>query len=292
MSFQDIQLTVPPQKPPVRLDQYIPQSTDISRRRARKAIDEGGVYLNRKRCRKAGQLLRGGEKLRIVLLEGETLTPFSSEQLIWQQPPFFLIHKRSGQYAQEALHRSKGTLPDELAAYLDLPKITAKELRPVHRLDRDTSGLMLFCSDATALQHLQAHWHSHVKKAYLAIVSPAPAWDAIRITEPISKKRDKAGRYAVTPDGRACDTEAEVIERRDNAALLRLIPHTGRTHQLRVHLSHIGCPILGDSRYGGRSHSRMMLHAYMLTIEPPALPQGKSWQVEPEEDWQWPSSPS
>lgn len=288
MSFQDIQLTVAPQASPVRLDQFIPMQTALSRRRARRAIDEGGVYLNKKRCRKAGQLVRGGEKLRIVLLDDEKLRPFAPEQLIWQQFPLFLIHKRSGQYAQEALHRSKGTLPDELAAALALPGVNAKTLRPVHRLDRDTSGLMLFCADARTLQHLQAHWHSHVHKRYLAVVSPAPAWDHLRITEPISKVRDAAGRYAVQKNGRACDTEAEVLERSGDTALLRLVPHTGRTHQLRVHLSHIGCPILGDSRYGGRSHRRMMLHAQMLTIEPPALPQKKSWNVEPEEDWQWP----
>jgi len=260
----------------------------LSKQRIRRAIHEGGVYLNRKRCKNIGQLLRGGESLRIVMLNDETLLPFSEAQLIWQQPPFYLIHKQSGQYAQEALHRSQGTLPDELAQHLKISTKRGGELRPVHRLDRDTSGLMLFCSDPKQLDRMQKLWQSHVKKSYLAVVEPAPEWEKQRITQPIGKKRDNRGCYHVDSSGRACDTEAEVIERRGERALIRLIPHTGRTHQLRIHLSHLGCPILGDSRYGGKKHQRLMLHAEKLHIDPPALDKKQEqWIAEPEENWQW-----
>ncbi len=285
--FQDQTLTVPQLSEPQRLDTFLAASLPLPKRRIRRAIDEGGVYRNRKRCRKAGALLQGGEKLRIVILENETLIPFIEEQLIWQEPPCYLIHKKSGQYAQEALHRSLGTLPDELARYLHLPPHKAKQLRPVHRLDRDTSGLMLLCSEPKQLQHLQQLWHSHVHKSYLAVVSPIPEWESKRITLPISKQRDKQGRYRVDSHGRACDTEAEVIDRKGDMALLRLIPHTGRTHQLRIHLSHLGYPILGDHRYDGKKHPRLMLHAHSLCVQVPALPQTHEWRVEPEEDWQW-----
>jgi len=81
------------------------------------------------------------------MLDGEQLTPFDPQQLIWQQPPLYLINKRRGQYAQEALHRSRGTLPAELARFLQLHLKDAENLRPVHRLDRGTSGLLLFSSD-------------------------------------------------------------------------------------------------------------------------------------------------
>jgi len=286
-SFQDRTLTVPPQPQPVRMDQFLADHLDLSRRRIRRAIDEGGVYLNRKRCRKAGQLLNGGETVRIVTLEHEALVPFESEQLVWQHPPFYLIHKRSGQYAQEALHRSEGTLPRELARNLNLPPQQARNIRPVHRLDRGTSGLMLLCSDPQALQTVQGLWKSHVKKSYLAVVSPAPEWEHKRITLPIGKQRDRQGRYHVDERGRPCDSEAEVLERSGDRALLKLIPHTGRTHQLRIHLSHLGCPILGDIRYGGKKHHRLMLHAYSLCVRVPALFQEHEWKAEPEEDWQW-----
>jgi len=289
-NFQDLRAHAGKAQQGMRLDQGLADLFQLSRRRSRRAIDEGGVYLNRKRCRTAGRLLRSGDMLRVVLLHQETLIPFSPEQLIWQQSPLYLIHKRSGQYAQEALHRSRGTLPDELARHLHLTPAQAALLRPVHRLDRDTSGLMLFSTDPAQLQLLQAHWHSHTFKSYLAVVEPQPDWNQQRITSAIDKQRDNNGCYHVSEQGRACDTEAEVLERRGNRALLRLIPHTGRTHQLRVHLAAAACPILGDIRYGGKAHTRLMLHAENLRID--AIPslsckQAMAWQVSPEENWTW-----
>jgi len=274
----------------MRLDQALAELLPLSRRRSRRAIDEGGVYLNRKRCRTAGRPLKNGDSVRVVLLDGEKLTPFHADQIIWQQPPLYLIHKQSGQYAQEALHRSRGTLPDELARHLKLTPSQAADLRPVHRLDRGTSGLMLFSADPTQLQLLQKIWHSCTSKAYLAVVEPAPAWDSQHITLAIDKQRDKRGRFHVSEQGRACETDAEIIERRENRALIRLIPHTGRTHQLRVHMAALGCPILGDTRYGGKAHPRLMLHAEKLSInaiDQPALPESQTWNAPPQENWQW-----
>ena len=286
-AFQDLLLSVPDGLGPTELLQFLSENLPIAIKRIQRAIEEGGVYVNRKRCKKTDLELCGGEKLRIVILDHETLVPFTEQQLLWQQTPYFLIHKKSGQYAQEALHRSGGTLPDELAKHLKLKRKFAHHLRPVHRLDRDTSGLMLFCSDPKQLQQLQALWHSHVQKTYLAVVSPAPDWDEQRITLAIGSRRDRQGCYHVEANGRACDTEAKVVQRVGNMALLRLIPHTGRTHQLRIHLSHLGCPILGDTRYGGKRHSRLMLHAQGLYVQVPALPEEHQWNEDPQEDWQW-----
>ncbi len=286
-NFQDLRAIVSKQEHGMRLDQGLAQLLGLSRRRSRKAIDEGGVYLNQKRCRTAGRAINVGDKLRVVLLEKEKLTPFTADQIVWQRPPLYLIHKRSNQYAQEALHRSRGTLPYELAQHLALaPKISV-HLRPVHRLDRGTSGLMLFSSSPKQLQDLQSLWHCCTFKTYLAVVESAPAWDTQTITRAIDSERDKRGRYHISEHGRACKTEAEVIERKGNRALIKLIPHTGRTHQLRIHLAALGCPILGDIRYGGKAHARLMLHAQHLQIIRPALGQDIQWNAEPEEDWQW-----
>jgi len=285
--FRDFRITAGPEDNGQRLDVVLARRLPLSRRRIRRAIDDGGVYVNRYRCRKAGRHLSGNEQLRIVILENEQLRTFSQEQLCWQQQHLYLIHKRSGQYAQEALHRSRGTLPDELADYLGLTAIQRKKLRPVHRLDRGTSGLLLFCDQPHLLQHLQAHWSDCVEKHYLAVVEPAPAWQKAHIQLAISRRTDALGRYRIEKTGRACDTLAEVVDRRGRRALVRLIPRTGRTHQLRVHLAASGCPILGDTRYGGVSHPRLMLHAYRLCVQPAALPAAQAWQEEPEEDWQW-----
>ncbi len=277
-------LTVPGAGDGQRLDVVLAQGVSMSRRRIRRVIEDGGVYLNRHRCRTAGRTVRTGDRLRIVCLDGETLVPFRPEQILWSQDSLILVHKQSGQYAQEALHRSRGTLPAELALHLGLK---ADDVRPVHRLDRGTSGLMLFATDPATLQHLQRHWASSVQKSYLGVADPAPDWQHRRIDLPIGTRRDAQGRYAVDPAGRACDSEAGIIERRDGRALVRLIPHTGRTHQLRVHMAALGCPLLGDSRYGGRPHPRLMLHAHTLSLEPPAWPEAMEWHADPKEDWIW-----
>ncbi|MDQ6979171.1 MAG: RluA family pseudouridine synthase [Mariprofundaceae bacterium] len=269
-----------------RLDQCLSAHSGVSRRRVRKAIDEGGVYINRKRCRTAGRALRGGELLRMVTLENEQLTPFAGEQLLWQQDDLYLIHKRSGQYAQAALHRSRGTLPDELARFLELP--TTASISPVHRLDRGTSGLMLLTSSATCLQHMQARWAQDVKKSYLGVIATVPTWQDQRVSSAISRRRDALGRYHIDPAGRACDSEFHVQATAAKRSLLQLMPHTGRSHQLRVHLASLGCPLLGDTRYGGATASRLMLHAHRLAFPLPHSNHIQEWEVAPEDDWSWP----
>lgn len=286
-NFTDTSVTVTMDAKGNRLDTTMAKLFPFSRRRIRRAIEDGGVYVNRRRCRKAGLLLKGSEKIRLVLLQQEKLVPFSPDQLLWQEGLLYLINKRSGQYAQEALHRSSGTLPQELASYLQLDGKLAGQLRPVHRLDRDTSGLMLLCADPKLLQTLQSLWHQCVEKAYLAVVEPAPDWETKRIDAAISSARDAAGRYHVSSDGRACDSAVFVLQRKEKRALLKLVPHTGRTHQLRVHMAHVGCPILGDTHYGGAPHPRLMLHAHRLCVHPPALPKLHDWKTDPKENWQW-----
>ena len=288
--FEDIKLVIPPEAGGQRLDSALAVCSEFSRRRIQKAIDDGGVYVNKKRCRKAGRLVQGSEKVRIVMLDDEELTPFTADQIIWQEKSWTLVHKKANQYSQEALHRSKGTLVYELSMFLKLKPVETKLLRPVHRLDKGTSGLIMFSHDPKALQHLQHHWHQAVEKEYVAIVSPVPDWTEKRIEAPISARADKAGRYHVDEAGKGCDTEAFVLEVRDNQALIRLVPHTGRTHQLRVHLAYLGYPIVGDTRYGGKKGKRMMLHAKTLKIKGYAMRSKEPqhiWNVEPEGDWTW-----
>ena len=290
MAFEDIKLQIPNEEGGQRLDTALAACSSFSRRRIQRAIDEGGVYVNKKRCRKAGRIVQGGEKVRIVTLDNEVLTPFSEDQIVWREQSWVLVHKKAGQYAQEALHRSKGTLVYELAMSLKLPPVQTKHLRPVHRLDKGTSGLMMFSFDPQALQHLQHHWHQAVEKEYVAVVSPAPDWSEMLIEEPLSAKADRWGRYAVDEHGKASKTEAFVVETRGDKALIRLVPHTGRTHQLRVHLAHLGHPILGDTRYGGKKHARLMLHAKVLKIKGYAMRSKQpqlEWSVDSEGDWEW-----
>ncbi len=269
----------------LRFDQALAQLLGVSRRKARLAIDLGGAWLNGRRCRMAGRRIRAGDELRLVTLEGEAPPPLSPAQIIWREGPLLALHKRAGQYAQPALHRSKDCLPEALSRLLD----DGNDWQPAHRLDRGTSGVLLFCADKALRDRIQRAWGECARKRYLAVVAPAPDWDEREITLPIGKRRDAQGRYAPDPDGRPCRTRARVIRRKDGGgrALLELVPETGRSHQLRVHLSALGCPILGDGRYGGLPHQRMMLHAEFLALAPPALDAMREWRATPEEDWSW-----
>ncbi|MDX8401303.1 MAG: RluA family pseudouridine synthase [Mariprofundaceae bacterium] len=269
----------------LRLDQALAQVFGISRRAARQAIDLGGAWIGHRRCRVAGRRVRQGDALRLVRLLGERHVPLDAAQILWHHGPLLALAKHAGQYAQPALHRSKGCLPDEVG------RLFAGEWpgpwQPVHRLDRGTSGVMLLCADKVMHERIQRHWRTSARKRYLAVVEPSPGWDERLIRLAIGRKRDALGRFRPDPEGRPSFTRARVLERSDARALIALAPETGRTHQLRVHLAALGCPILGDSRYGGRPHHRMMLHAEHLALAPPALDAAQEWRAPLEEDWSW-----
>jgi len=143
------------------------------------------------------------------------------------------------------------------------------KLYPVHRLDRGASGVIVFAKNAAAHRHLNGQFdRREVRKTYLALVDGVPAANRGQINAPL--REFGSGRMGVDPKrGKPSSTEWKVAERFDGATLLRVNPSTGRRHQIRVHLYHIGHPILGDLRYGDRARQegtpRLMLHA--LSVE-------------------------
>ena len=155
------------------------------------------------------------------------------------------------------------------------------KLFPVHRLDRGASGVIVFAKNAAAHRHLNGEFdRREVRKTYLAVVDGVPSSNRGQINAPI--REFGSGRMGVDPKrGRPSSTEWKLAERLDGATLLRVSPATGRRHQIRVHLYHIGHPILGDLRYGDRARQerfpRLMLHALSIEF---ALPSGDRVTVE------------
>jgi RluA family pseudouridine synthase len=155
------------------------------------------------------------------------------------------------------------------------------KLYPVHRLDRGASGVIVFAKSAQAHRHLNGQFdRREVRKIYLAVVDGVPSANRGQINAPL--REFGSGRMGVDPQrGKPSATEWKVAERFDGATLLRVSPATGRRHQIRAHLYHIGHPILGDLRYGDRSRQmscpRLMLHALSLEF---ALPSGEPVSVE------------
>jgi RluA family pseudouridine synthase len=154
-------------------------------------------------------------------------------------------------------------------------------LYPVHRLDRGASGVIVFAKNAAAHRHLNGEFdRREVRKIYLAVVDGAVSSSHGQINAPL--REFGSGRMGVDPKrGKPSSTEWKVAERLDGATLLRVRPATGRRHQIRVHLYHIGHPILGDLRYGDRARQerfpRLMLHALALEF---TLPSGEPAAIE------------
>lgn len=147
------------------------------------------------------------------------------------------------------------------------------DARLVHRLDRDTSGLLLLATHAELHRALSRMFaERRIVKTYRADVAGIPELEAGSITQPILKHGDRPPRYATDPAGKPCRTDWRRLEVRDGWSRLELRPHTGRSHQLRVHLSSLGHPILGDPLYGDPRAvpaDRLRLHACGLAFAHP-----------------------
>ncbi|MGL4238554.1 RluA family pseudouridine synthase [Tabrizicola sp.] len=148
----------------------------------------------------------------------------------------------------------------------------------VHRLDCDTSGVIIFARTKQAQGFLgQEFEHRRAKKTYIARLHGQVAEDQGTIDLPLASDWDYRPRQKVDPTGRPAQTDWQVIDRTDTETRVRLTPHTGRSHQLRVHMLALGHPILGDQIYAPettRAHPRLMLHAETLALHHPAT---KNW---------------
>jgi tRNA pseudouridine32 synthase/23S rRNA pseudouridine746 synthase len=203
---------------------------------------------------------------------------FARSLVIFEDAAVLALAKPAGLSSQGGRIKA-ATLDDLLAAF---ERGGGKRPRLVHRLDRDTSGVILAAKTKPAAAFLgKALMGRRVKKTYLAVVAPgAPSPREGRITAPL--RRVEVGREAHMetcaadhPDAETADTGYRTLFAGDEAALMELRPHTGRMHQLRVHMASIGHPIAGDSRYGGAlvlggaAVPRLMLHAASIVFPHP-----------------------
>ena len=141
----------------------------------------------------------------------------------------------------------------------------------VHRLDRDTSGVVILAKNEATQTMLRKQFQDRkAHKTYYAVVDGRPKLDEAIINLPIARNLKQPTTFMVDPKGKPAETYYKVIRSDGTHSLLELKPTTGRTHQLRVHLKYIGCPIVGDKVYNAESKGkRLMLHAYSLEISIP-----------------------
>ena len=272
----------------LRLDQYVAERLPLlSRAFAAKLINDGLVTMNGKVNTKPGTKLRGGEDITInydehklaIIPDIELLTVYEDEDCVVIIKPAGILTHSKGVFNPEATVatwlRTRLKIPDmgqhlsEIGADLTA---TAHNQRVgiVHRLDRATSGIMICAKNSEALSWLQKQFGQRkVKKTYVAIVKGTLKQPHAMIDMAIERNPKMPQKFRVGINGKPAQTEYEVLGTNENYSLVELKPTTGRTHQLRVHLHHIGHPIVGDTLYEGVTADRLYLHAQELEITLP-----------------------
>ena len=257
----------------VRLDIYLSTKFDttISRSLWQKYIKAGYVSVNNKVATTPKFEVDETDEIALNLPEKEQTDV--DLPILYEDDDVIVVNKPSG-----LLTHAKGGLSDEpTVAEIIRPKTSfaTDTDRPgiVHRLDRDTSGLLIIAKNPESAAHLQRQFAERTaKKTYIAITDGKPKLNAAKIDLPIGRNPSAPSTFRIDPNGKPAQTTYHVLTENDTQSLVELKPTTGRTHQLRVHLAHLNAPILGDRVYGKSSDCRMMLHAQKLEI---TLPSGE-----------------
>jgi 23S rRNA pseudouridine1911/1915/1917 synthase len=280
-----------------RIDAYLASRyPDYSRSVIQKVIDADAVLINGLKT-KPSYKVREGDQIRVWLPELIDEPPQAEDipiGIIFEDAYFTVVNKPPGLVTHPAKGNWTGTLVNALQFHFDTLSTVGGDNRPgiVHRLDRDTSGLLIVAKDDKAHKLLAKQFEERtIRKEYLALVYGMPSRDSDFIEKPLGMhpiNREKVAIRAIEDGGKEAVTFYEVLERFHGYALVRCKPKTGRTHQIRVHLAHIGHPILADKAYSGRGaftlgdllgpdHTeastvlldRQALHAHSLHLEHP-----------------------
>lgn len=280
----------------VRLDAFLASRLgQYSRVQLRRAISASGVTVDGKRAKPAYRL-KAGQRVGVKVPETGSPGPEPEDiplEILYEDDMLVVVNKPPGMVVHPAKGHWSGTLASALSYHFTRLSTAGGPTRPgiVHRLDRETSGVIVVAKTNEVHLALAAQFEARsVRKEYLAVVQGIPDRDRDVIEQPIGDhpyQREKMAIRSGHSTSRDARTTYEVTERFSRFAALRLMPHTGRTHQIRLHLAHAGCPVLCDRLYGGRATitrgeisgdrqdttvllDRLALHAHRLHIAHPA----------------------
>jgi 23S rRNA pseudouridine1911/1915/1917 synthase len=274
---------------PERLDKFlVGQLQEFSRSRIQGLIADGFVDVNGDTAKKAGQTLESGFHV-TVRIPPPAPTDLIAEDIpldiLFENDDLIVVNKPAGMVVHPAAGHASGTLVNAILGYDPELEGIGGEERPgvVHRLDKETSGLILLAKNERAHRWLQDQFRLRkVEKTYLALVDGKPPTPSGRVEAYIGRDPSHRKRMAIVPEsrGREAISEYKTVESFKDHTWLEVRPITGRTHQIRLHCAFLGCPIVGDKIYGKKHSSiklgRHFLHAYRLKI---MLPGEKKPQI-------------
>lgn len=280
MKQYDIRVESEPEGDAARLDKFIvSQKADWSRGLVRQLIERGGVYLNGKRCKVASRHVQKGDAIRVFQPENTKRDPvqLKPEQIIFENLDWIVVNKPPFIPTHATLDNSREHLVQALQDLIGArDKKDPKQvyLGVHHRLDRDTSGVLLFTKRKEANAAVaKAFQERLVHKTYLAVVVGEPKAEHFVIKSYLGRDpRNKRRFCSIQSGGDYAETEVRRLMTREVAGhrltLLEVKPLTGRTHQIRVHLSEQGLPMAGDDTYGKQlpGVKRLLLHAWKLNL--------------------------
>lgn len=288
---------------PRRIDQFlVGRFPELSRARIQSLIKSGDIQLNSAKT-KAKQNVSSGDLITVEIPEPETAEALSQDiplEVLYEDNDIIVINKESGMVVHPAAGNADGTLVNALLHHCkgQLAGIGGVE-RPgiVHRLDKDTSGCIIVAKNDAAHQSLVSQFHDRTnEKRYLTVVQSTPNKDEDSIFTHIGRHPvNRLKMTVVNPgSGKTAITDYRVLHKAsDGTCLLLCDLHTGRTHQIRVHMQHIGAPILGDPIYAKPPRQplqtgRLMLHAWQLVINHPQTDEKMSFEAPiPDEYLPW-----
>jgi 23S rRNA pseudouridine1911/1915/1917 synthase len=272
-------IIVSPENESLRVDAFLAQFASnaklgISRTAIKLSIEKGQVSVNSVVCASAHHKVKAGDILQLAVgetQEKDILAEDIALDVVYEDDDIAVINKQAG----IVVHPAPGNVEHTLVNALMHRFRTLSDVNPgrpgiVHRLDKETSGLLIIAKNNHAHLSLSAQFAEHsIERTYYAIVRGKVEFDHQVIEVPIGRHKIRRKEMAVSfsENAKGAKTRYKTLKRTDTYSLLELHPFTGRTHQLRVHCAYIGHPILGDTKYGYKTDfSRLALHAKTLGI--------------------------
>jgi 23S rRNA pseudouridine1911/1915/1917 synthase len=265
MGARRIELVIPEDSPPERIDKFLASQLEhISRTRIQQLIDEDLIRVNGSSL-KSNHIVAPGDQIEITIPEAQKTEIIAEEialDIVYEDDYLLVVNKSAGMVVHPAFGHTGGTLVNALLYHCrDLSGING-ELRPgiVHRLDKDTSGLLVVAkADETHRQLSEQFSNRTIDRTYLAILWGAFARKQGRIETSYGRSQTNRKKMSVLSEGKIAITTYKILEEFPLLSLAELKLETGRTHQIRVHMAHLGHPVFSDYVYGGRNRHLSIL---------------------------------